>query len=78
MTIADMTDDEINAEWSRLIEADLGLSDRALELEGEMRARCGVLGAASDVLAAEAALEDFDRSGGVTLDQVKANIEPRN
>lgn len=51
--IADMTDDEINAEWSLLIADDLGLSDRALALEGEMRDRCGVLSAAGDVLAAE-------------------------
>jgi len=51
--IADMTDDEINAEWSRLIEADLGLSDRAFALEAEMRVRCGVFSAASDVLASE-------------------------
>ncbi|MEW5705103.1 MAG: hypothetical protein AB1781_11055 [Pseudomonadota bacterium] len=45
-----MTDDEINTEWDKLIEAGESRSDRALALEGEMRNRYLVLELAAAVL----------------------------
>lgn len=50
MDPADMTDDDINAEWGRLIEAGESLSDRGLALEAEMRNRCLVVEMAAAVL----------------------------